>query len=433
VAVSPELEFLVASTRRAIAVLRAELLARPVGGVGTDALADHTSHALDAVDADITAYESQFAGATTPHAQTAIAQNLRLLNTYVQVIHESTPWLKSRVDPHLHLGMRYLVDEAAAEIVGDDLGIVTVADPVYMYSTLTWPFRAVIDALGGQATGPTPIVLFYPVQEATATLLHPIFIHELGHTAIDRHDLVERVLQNHGDQASFNADYQAAVNEAAKSAGVTAKEAAPAIDEALSFWLGEIICDAIAVRYLGPTYFLAFAAFVLPMSKNEPSDDHPPTTLRLALMYAALDAANWLPILDTRIPATTAWLWDMAVTPPEMAPAPVVFLRDAVTRLWPQALIEADDLLTTTWEPQAFTKVSGAIQEQMNHQILPAQLVDGTPLDRRALLLEGWLRGIEGRGDDPRALADLFEDVAAQQFLAKALEMSAVAEQWIKS
>lgn len=393
----------------------------------------HVEETLTAIWTEIERLEERFLSASTHAARLAIVTEMRFLNHQVQFVHEATPWLESAQESRLALGVTYFIDEAVESVVQRSAGVVAPADPIYMYSTYSWPFRALLKELRvPRSTEPVPIILFYPAQEAASLLFHPIFVHELGHTAIDEHDLADRVLDNDPDRTDFGTAYANAVAAFAADEAIQPTEAAALIDEGLAYWLEEVICDALALLFLGPSYLLSFAAFGLSMSRSEPSSDHPPLTLRLALLLAALEFDGWLEILRPTIPRTLAWLEDLASTPADPGNRAIDFFRDAMVALWPTVYREMKTYLNAgVYDPAAFEAVAAAIDERLTLWILPAQLEDGSPADRRALLLAGWLHLIGGAGDDPSAIAAILKRRRFHDFLAKALEMSAVAEKWI--
>lgn len=63
--------------------------------------------------------------------------------------------------------------------------------------------------------------------------------------------------------------------------------------EKLISWAEEIYCDIIAIKIIGPAYFLSLASFALLESLDTgygvSSHSHPPFAMRLALLYAYLD------------------------------------------------------------------------------------------------------------------------------------------------
>ncbi len=431
-----ELGFLAGTARRGIEDLRAQLreLERDEeqSTYRGRELAVHVEETLAAITAEIERLEGRFVKASDA-ARLAIVTEMRFLNHQVQYVHEATPWLESAQESRLALGVTYFIDEAVEAVVQRSAGVVAPADPVYMYSTYSWPFRALLKELGAPLTRePVPIILFYPAQEAASLLFHPIFVHELGHTAIDEHDLAEQVVDNDPDKADFAAAYASAVAAFAAEESLQPAEAAALIDESLAYWLEEVICDALALLYLGPSYMLSFAAFGLSMSRSEPSDAHPPLTLRLGLLLRALEFDGWLDLLRPTIPRMVAWLEDLASTPAEPTSRAIDFLRDAMVALWPTVYREMKVYLHTgVYDPAAFRTVAAAIDERLKLWILPAQLEDGSPPDRRALLLAGWLHLVRGAGDDPTEMASILKRRRFHEFLSKALEMSAVAENWI--
>jgi hypothetical protein len=59
-------------------------------------------------------------------------------------------------------------------------------------------------------------------------------------------------------------------------------------------------------------------------------------------------------------------------------------------------------------------------------------LIDRTAAPLRSIVFAGWVHAFVVHGDQPVKLAEVVGDRDQQRFLTKALEMSAVLEQWEK-
>jgi hypothetical protein len=149
-------------------------------------------------------------------------------------------------------------------------------------------------------------------------------------------------------------------------------------------------------------------------------------------MLERLDEWGWLALLDAELPQTMTWVGSLAARSQE-AGSRTYFLRleEAINGLSNTiGAVVIDHLVTTRFEPSAFTTQADELAVLLASDILPAQLADGSATDRRAIILAGWLRSFERLGDRPETLAEILGDRDYQRFLAKALEMSAVLEGW---
>jgi hypothetical protein len=429
--------FVLASARRTLGQVQSDYrLTSPTPGRGA-ALADHVSAMVNLIDTQVTRAEGQFAKAGAP-AQQALVRNVRLFTRLARALHESLPWLDRSGSAVLDLGTTYFVDEMASAIVGQGVETVCVPDSGYMYSTLSWPFR--LTALKylkvDVARGTRPIVLFFPLKEKDSVVLHAAFAHELGHAAADEHQLVQAVLQPLQGDAAFQAALAAAQAFISSTTGLDPTAAERVSRGRLADWTEELLCDALALQYLGPSYLFSFASFVLASNWTDPQPTHPPPTLRVGLLVDQLVALGWDPWLKDRFPDLWEWmLWVKGAALPPLTPD-TEFLRDVV-------LQQAGDIRATaagrlggeTYIPSAFTGQESDLCDLLARRILPVELA-GVTVDRRNILLSGWTYTLKHEPDGsereagPAALAEALSELALQRFLGKALELSTIAELW---
>jgi hypothetical protein len=426
-----DFDFLVATVERCISQLRARVEPASKDGRGTE-LREHMEEALSAIEDRVTTSQGRFGAAVKDVERESVIDSMRLLSRTTVSMHEAADWLNAARDSDVHIGVHYFVDEAAAAIVGIDTDVILVGDAAYQYATVSWPFALILARLKRTSeVAARPIVLFFPPQEMQTALLHSLLAHELAHAAVDQHRLVEGVLKNHRDTAAFRKDFKEVAQWLADSYSITLPEARFRLNGHLDSWTTERLCDAIAIEYLGPTYVLAFAAVVLATSWSEPSQTHPPTTLRIAAMLEQLRLRGWDQLLQTAIPRTFSWLEGVGSAPMPRPPQHERFLIDWTHKF--AADIDAaavSRLGSSAYSPREFDAVSPEISELLELEILPSQLLDREAIDRRAILLAGWLQVFELHGDSPSSIAKGNLNDKFQDFLGTAMEMSVILETW---
>lgn len=432
--------FVLASARRTLEQVRTDQrLERPAEGRGA-ALATHVAAMLQLIATRINTTEAQFTTAHSESAKGALVRNLRLYTQLARAVHEALPWFERAGGTSLDLGTKYFIDEMASAIVGQGVETVSVADSTYMYSTLSWPFR--ITALDyfnvDVADGIRPIVLFFPLKEADSVLLHAIVAHELGHSAVDEYRLVQTVVEPLQDDVAFAEALSKAAKFIQTSLGVDSTAAERMARARLASWIEELLCDALALHYLGPSYLLSFSAFVLAASWTDPQASHPAPTLRIGMMIDQLTDLDWAPWLEKRFPGLWAWfLWVKATASPPMTPDNEFIQGVAVGQAQAVAVAARNRIDSKTYTPTIFTDddKEARLDALLSRRILPVEL-DGAAVDRRNILLSGWSYALRTkpdgsvRVDGPAALAEALSEVSVQRFLGKALELSTVSETW---
>jgi hypothetical protein len=311
--------------------------------------------------------------------------------------------------------------------------VVITPSATYMYSTIHKPYAEMLNALGvAYPGGAVPVIVAYPVHEPDSLFLHLIIAHELGHSAIAEHDLDQQVYKRDPDPAATAALLTPAVGEYISVEGGTPTAARGRLRVTLRNWLTEIICDSLALAFLGPSFLFTAAAFSTPFGGPEPSDTHPPFTLRMSLLIDRVDAWGWRETIEKEAPQTFKWIESSASRPQQAGPrAYFLRLEEAIKQLAPtiNGIVE-DHLGDQHFKPEAHEPVAGELRSLLEHTILPAQLIDRTAASRRSITLAGWLHAFTVHGDEPVKLAAVVGDRDQQRFLTKALEMSAILERW---
>jgi hypothetical protein len=350
---------------------------------------------------------------------------------------QANTWIEAASDQRLGVGVLHLVDDAAGHFVGTDCDVVTVPSDVYRYATMWAPFARILARVGGAPATSFPIVLFFPSQEAVGTLLEPLLIHELGHSAVARHGVLDRVLAHRVGKQAFDRPFSKAATILMKSRATSRVAARLILERQLRTWLTEFLCDAFGVAYAGPAYAYAFAAVVSDSGSTEVIESHPPTSLRMQLILNHLAAAGWDDEMRASTPTTHAWLSHLAGAAPIPSEPQHAFLIDVIKQfvlpIWTEV---ASTVGAHAFAPVAFALEAAELAELLARRILPAQLLDGRPSDRRAVILAGWHHvlasaGASGmEGDRAASLPKALDNQEFAEFLDKALEMSAVLAAW---
>ena len=432
-----ELSFLAQSVRRSTAALRTEVAAVSAD-VGDSALCKYLVAILSAVDAQVALLEQRSSVESDETSRNAILQELRFLNLTGRGLHEAAPWLKSLRKPELHLGVSYFLSEACAALLHGPAELILNPDMEYMYSTLALApsFTRLLTELGGAVpVADPPVVINYPALEQKTLLLHAVLVHELGHEAIDRHSLRDAVFGRYEDLTALDSRFAAAVSafvEAERDQGreLSLEEAGVILRGCLTDWLEELVCDYLALTYLGPSYLAAATAFLLAVGSTQASPTHPATSLRIRLMLGLTERLGWLDTLEKHAEAPLQWLREIAEQVQPARSPHVTFLEETLVDLDVTTQdVVVDHLGGAALTPDGFAQTSDELLALVGMGILPAQLDDGSAPDTRAILLAVWLVGLGGYAM-PGDLVALLSDVDRQAMLGRALEMSVVLERW---
>jgi hypothetical protein len=433
-AASNEFEFLVAAARRSIEDLRRSVAAvqSQPGGRGSHFLGvvDETLNALDRAVSD---RESDFAATVDDTDRRAVIGAMRTINHNVMGFHSITPWVESTLGSDLALGLIYFVDEMVKGLLQTPADVVITPNTDYMYTVRHRPFEQALRALGVTYPGTvSPLVIEYPIQEPASLFLHLIVGHEIGHAVVTENALDDEVFSRDPDQAQTQGLLQTAVQEYESVESQPPAVARARIAATLRSWVTELLCDHLAFGFLGPSFLLTAAVFSTPFGGPEPSETHPPFTLRTRLLMERVDSWNWRPTLEASIPATFGWVEAGGQVPQEVG-VRTYFLRleeviDALSTTIAQVV--DDHLSANRFEPTAYDSSATELRDLLTHGVLPAQLRDQSAADHRSLVLAGWLEALTQSGDDPGALPGIVGDRELQGFLTKSLEMSAVLDRW---
>jgi len=432
-----ERSFLAESVRRSTTALRREIEGVSDAG-GASSLCAYLSTILSAIETRVAELGARSSQEQDDATRAAILDELRILNLTGRGLHEAMPWLASLRSPRLHLGLSYFLSEAASAILDGPAELILNPDDAYMYSTLALEpsFKRLLSELGSSPPDvDPPVVINYPALEQTTLLLHPVLIHELGHEAIDRHALRDAVFQQYDQLNALDAKFAEAVTsfvevEHDQGRERSLEEAGVIVRRCLSDWLEEVICDHLALAYLGPSYAFAATGFLLAANSTQGSPTHPATTLRIRLLLDLTERLGWTEVLADKAGELLTWLREVADQSSVPRSSYEEFLGEAIINLDPTTQnVVLDHLGDSALTPDAFLVHIDELLALVRMGILPAQLDDGSAPDRRAILLAVWLEGL-ATYESPGDLVLLMSRKERQGMLGRALEMSAVLERW---
>ena len=428
-AAADEFGLVAGSLSRALRAIRQEATALLTRGAGPgEALAGHIELLCDAVEAHLTQRRQDFAASADPAVQEAAVLELQELLGKVRHL-QVVGWLRAAESSPLDLGTRYFVESVARRVVSADVEVTVAATDDRSYSTTSDPFAPAISAWGAgiPAGSATVAIVSIPQREERSGLLHPLIIHELGHTVDDVHDTIDGVVVRARGEAVFEATFQSTANAVAASLQVSPQEAADWLDERLRGWCTEVFCDLLATLILGPTYLYAFAGEVVSENIEVPAEDHPPPRARVTFMLDALDRLGWQQTMADADSAVDAWLRRFAGVACRCA-GPYDYLMTAVTSRNGAIYDAATNALQGS--PFVPGEQLEKVSELLENGIPPAQLPGGEAAPREAIIFAGWKVAIREAGGGPGGLALAPARAELAELLPAALELAALTEAW---
>jgi hypothetical protein len=425
-----DFKLLLASARHEAASLREDpRLGVPPGNRGA-ALREHVLDLLGAVEHRMSREPPASAAQA---ARSAFARSMRQSIVMLRGAQAALPWLTATRSPTINMGSLYLTEECARTLVGQEIDLVMVPNPEFMYTTTSEPFAEVINSTPGfvPKTSRRPIVLNYPLTDGDRLLMHPIFAHEIGHASCDEYSLVDQVETAFHNDAAFTTAFQQIVTTMASTWTASPPPTiAGTIRGLLRQWIEELLCDHLAIETMGPAFIWAFVTFALPFGYAEPAPSHPPNTLRLRLALDHLERGKWHEYMKGFAPGVMAWLEGIGDDADSIPLAePFAFLREQLKRHAvaigdTAANRSAHAVLDRTSVESEANEAASLIQ----HLILPVGL--DKPLKPRSILLGGWQEAFRRHGDMPEGIVAALSDTRLQDLIGKAIELSVVSETW---
>jgi hypothetical protein len=425
-----DFKLLLASARHEAASLREDpRLGVPPGNRGA-ALREHVLDLLGAVEHRMS---QEPPASAAQAARSAFARSMRQSIVMLRGAQAALPWLTATRSPTINMGSLYLTEECARILVGQEIDLVMVPNPEFMYTTTSEPFAEVINSTPGfvPTASRRPIVLNYPLTDGDRLLMHPIFAHEIGHASCDEYSLVDQVEKVFRDDATFTTAFEQAITTMASTWTASPPPTiAGTIRGLLRQWIEELLCDHLAIETMGPAFIWAFVTFALPFGYAEPAPSHPPNTLRLRLALDHLERGKWQEYMKGFAPTVMAWLRGIGDDADSIPLAqPFSFLHEQLKR---HAVTIGDTAASRTahavLERTDVESEANEAAELIQHLILPVGL--DTPLKPRSILLGGWQEAFRRHGDTPEGIVAALSDTRLQDLIGKAIELSVVSETW---
>lgn len=322
-------------------------------------------------------------------------------------------------------GILYLVDYLIAHLLKASADPLIHLNPMYMYSTqrLVHRWDRLSRELGLSWDGPVePVIFNLPGLDPGNALLSPVLTHEVGHSVIQRNDLVSEV----------GARLNIATVDALK-VELLAADPEVKVDDALdqfARWAEELLCDALATEITGPCFAFSVAVFFPASAAGRSGPDHPDPAQRFELALHQLSLNGWMPVLQQLCPVTTAWLKTVAKVGPLSSPTPVeTFLRKLVdlARIPIREVAVKYVGESLTWA--TFQPLEQQLSEMLAEGLPPAEL-DSDPVPLWHIMTAIWLYSFTVHGDEPKGLVAAVEDHSLSRFALKAVEMSQVLRLW---
>lgn len=319
-------------------------------------------------------------------------------------------------------GLLYLVDYLIVDILKASADPVIHLHGAYMYSTqrLIDRWELLNRELGVAWSEPVePIIFNLPGLDFGNALFSPILAHEVGHSVIQRADLVAEV--------SSRLDVPSVESLKAVLASTD-----PAVDDALvqfASWAEELLCDAIATELTGPSLLFAAAVFLPASSAGIAGPYHPDPSQRIKLTLSQLGALGWMPKLESECPNILGYLQQIATLSVAPTSAREKFLRDMVDLSMPAIEEVARQYVVTRTDWDSYKEIEATLSEMVRENIPPSE-IDGTALTPWQVVVAIWFHGIKSYGDDSAGLVASVEDRELNRLGLKSVELIRVVELW---
>lgn len=322
-------------------------------------------------------------------------------------------------------GLLYLVDSLI-----DDL-LMARADPLfhldgrYMYSTqrVLDRWKPLSTQLGVVWAEPAePVIFNLPGLDPGNAFFSPVLVHEVGHSVIQRHDLVLDLL------GQLDTTAVRAIEDAYTAADPNA-DVRGAQDQ-FQLWAEELLCDALATELTGPSFIFSVAVFFPASAAGQSGPHHPDPAQRFEQTLDQLGSAGWDSALAARCPSVFAWLNTLPAVPPMLPSTPRdLFLRSLVELARPRIIDVARHHVTATMTWDSYIRSADQLESLLAAGIPPAGL-DGEPVPPWNVVAAVWLYALSVHGDTPEGLVLAVKDQKLSRFALKTIEMSRVADLW---
>jgi hypothetical protein len=394
------------------------------------ALAQHLALAYDSIGQRVESRRASYNRVLDDPMRLDAIVEMRQLLWDVRELQSNLEWLDAAQKSPLDLGTRYFVEDIARAIVARHMELTIVSGVKASYATSSDPWEPLIKAWGSgiPSKEPTVVVVFLPRREEASALLHPLIVHELGHAADERHNLVTAIWSKAQKRVRMSKRFKEAVQQFATSGETDVKEARDHVAARLRCWIAEMLCDSIAVHHLGPSYLYSFLTEVVAGNIDKPGLKHPTPRQRVRHMTVALSSMNWDPIMRAGDQKLYAWIGQQCEQRPSHGPIEeflswaiddlAAVIRHATRRLLKKRVFLPD--------PNEI----GEAQTLLEAGIPPAQRLTGESIARETVLLACWHAALISNGTGPEALPCAPDTPELAKLLPAALELSALTHAW---
>jgi hypothetical protein len=380
---------------------------------------------IEAIRTLIDSVSESYASSDDLMEQTVLGRKLYRLKFLLDQIHSNVFDYKGDVGRRdLPVGLLYLTDALVVDLLKASADPLIHLDGLYMYSTqrIKVEWEKLSNELGVVwSEDAEPIVFNLPGLDPTNAFLSPILAHEVGHSVIQRQDLVND-LEGKLDGSEVER-LKSELSSADPSVG---------IDDALSQfqrWAEELLCDALATELTGPSLLFSSAVFLPASAAGQSGRNHPDAGQRIALTLRQMELGGWIPLLEHVCPVILEWLRTVALVPPVDNSPREGFLRSLVDLAQDAIAKIASDHVGSSLSSASYEAVEGEMSALLAQGIPPADLPGG-PVSVWQIVNACWLHGIVGHGDNSVGLAEVVTDEQLSNFTLKTVEMASVLNLW---
>jgi hypothetical protein len=436
-------DFLVASLERSIADLKVQVeVLEAIDDLRGGQFIIYLRVAVEGIASRAASLLVNLAETADPIDHASVDTQLRRLHQAVELIHSQTGPVIGLRTPAISHGTLYFVREAADAIVQTKSHLIVRPDSDHTFSTLGQQrvFAGLFSSVRvGVPDGALPVLIQYPWIERANVALHVLFLHELGHEAAQRLGLTTTIWARHPTHAGLDDRFADVIerilaNHAAAGRSTTKEDVESTLRSQFASWVEEVVCDAIATAYIGPSYLFAFVAFLGAGDKRASSHTHPPISDRIRYVLAILNDLGWMPILNDKVPLIGAWVTAMAE---ETARPPAddhgTFVAAVMSELAPVIRqVAIAHIGSRTFSPREYQSVGDELELLVQEGIPPIQLKNKRAAGRREMFLAVWLGTLARHGGDAGSIPKAVADPTFQALHAQAIELSFLLEDWAR-
>lgn len=387
--------------------------------------ADFVSRHLDAIEALASSAIAAFPSATV-QAKGILGNKLTRCRGLLHNLHEELVCYQEDIGRQdLPPGLLYLIDSLIGDLLKASADPLIHLDGKYMYSTqrVLDRWKPLSTQLGVVWNEPAePVIFNLPGLDPGNAFISPVLAHEVGHSVIQRNDLVLDLL-GRLDPTSV---------KLLEDAYLSSNPSANLSDARDQFqrWAEELLCDALATELTGPSFVFAIAVFFPASAAGQSGPSHPDPAQRFAQALDQLRSAGWDTALSTRYPMLWAWLETLPSVPPALPVTPRdQLLRSMVDLARPTIIEVARDYLGSTFSWDEYEGLAEELESLLAIGIPPAELA-GIPVPSWHIVVAAWLHAVVVHGEEPENLVIAVENRELNRFTLKSIEMSRVAQLW---